>query len=145
MQTKKARIRHITPCFVCIEDADKRKEMFAWLGRIGYNSYDWYWGEYIRIIRCWTSPKGISKAVGYPCKQVRKTDIDCGTDIELFKALAAMNNNNDLEQWFTDGENWVLCTDPQMSKSVIPNYDAYRKATAEEILKHSKALFSRQH
>lgn len=42
-------------------------------------------------------------------------------------------------------ETWVLCTDPQMSKSVIPNYDAYRKATAEEILKHSKALFSRQH
>lgn len=104
MQTKKARIRHTTPCFVCIEDADKRKELFAWLGRIGYDSHDWYWGEYIRIIRCWTNPKGISKAVGYPCKQVRKTDIDCGTDIELFKALAAMNNNNDMEQWFTDGK-----------------------------------------
>lgn len=125
-----------TPCFVRVEDAEKRKELIAWLNRLGYKVYDWYWGQYIRVIRCWTTPKGISKAVGYPCKQVRKTDIDCGSNIELFKALAAMNDENDREQWFTDGARWYMC----QSKKVHPDYKAlgYRKATTEEIIERYK-------
>lgn len=74
-------MKHLVPCFVCIEDAEKRKELFTWLAQLGYAKFEWYWGEYIRIIRCWTTPTGISKAVGYPIKQVRKTDIDCGRNI----------------------------------------------------------------
>lgn len=127
-----------TPCFVRVEDAVKRKELIEWIGRIGYKVYDWYWGEYIRVIRCWTSPKGISKAVGYPCKQVRKSDIDCGSDIELFMALAAMNQENDLEQWFTDGQDWRLCHDEVITKMVNPSYALYHKATVEEIIEHFK-------
>ena len=93
-------MKFTTPCFVRVEDMEKRKELIAWLNQLGYNIYDWYWGRCIRIIRCWNTPKGVNKAVGYPCKQVRKTDIDCGENIELFKALAAMNDENDMQQLF---------------------------------------------
>lgn len=129
-------MKHLVPCFVCIEDAEKRKELTTWLAQIGYAVYEWYWGEYIRIIRCWATPKGISKAVGYPCKQVRKTDIDCGRNIDLFKALAAINDENDREQWFTDGTRWYLCE----TKTAHPDYKAlcYHKATVEEIIERHK-------
>ena len=123
-------MKFITPCFVRIEDAKKREELMAWLNQLGYNIYDWYWGGCIRIIRCWTSPKGISKAVGYPCKQVRKTDIDCGNNIELFKALAAMNDTNARNQWLIDPCGaWYF--DPSDTTDL-------RKATAEEIIEHFK-------
>ncbi|MCM1250327.1 MAG: hypothetical protein NC209_04190 [Alistipes sp.] len=64
--------------------------------------------------------------------------IDCGTDVELFKALAAMNYENDREQWFTDGNDWCLCHDDIVTKMVIPSYALYHKATAAEIVEHFK-------
>lgn len=142
-----------TPCFVCVEDANKRKELIEWIGRVGYKVYDWYWGECIRVIRCWTTPKGISKAVGYPCKQVRKTDIDCGTNIELFKALAAMNDENDREQWFTDGREWWFsdfndfdgcmttaaeCEAGNVGSITYCEEYGIRKATADEVIDYFK-------
>ncbi len=70
--------------------------------------------------------------------------IDCGTNVNLFKALAAMNDENDYMQWFVDrvgGDDeydpsgdygWYLCKDTKLRCAV----DCYSKATAEEILKH---------
>lgn len=129
-------MKFTVPCFVRVEDEEKRKELITWLNKFGYKVYEWYWGQYIRVVRCWTTPKGISKAVGYPCKQVRKTDIDCGSNIELFKALAAINDENDREQWFTNGTRWYLC----QSKKVHPDYKilGYHKATVEEIIERYK-------
>lgn len=134
-----------TSCFVRVEDAEKRKNLFAWLSHIGYNINDWYWNEYIRVIRCWTTPKGINKAVGYPWKQVRKADIDCGENIEMFKALAAMNDENMLYQHvIDDGGNWGFCTqDDKQGRGIFLrrttfNIRKYRKATAEEIVAHFK-------
>lgn len=128
-------MKFTVPCFVHVEDEEKRVELFAWLEQLGYAICEWH-RDYIRIIRCWTTPTGVGRAVGYSWKQVRKTDIDCGADIELFKALAAINGENDREQWFTDGTRWYLC----QSKKVHPDYTAlgYHKATAEEILEKHK-------
>lgn len=36
--------------------------------------------------------------------------VDCGTDTDLFLAIAAMRSDNDIHQWFTDGNTWVFCT-----------------------------------
>lgn len=65
--------------------------------------------------------------------------IDCGTNVDLFKALAAMNDSNDKEQWY------VLHT-PCYPGDVVgkmlfdpfgtPNAKYVRKATAEEIIEH---------
>ena len=137
-------MKFTTPCFVRVEDAEKRDELLVWLKCIGYGSCDFLWGNCIKIIRCWTTPKGVGKAVGYPCKQVRKTDIDCGENIELFKALAAMNDENDREQWFTDtADDFCLCSSDRWSdewqKENFEKYYCYwRKATAEEIIGHFK-------
>lgn len=131
-------MKFTTPCFIRVEDAEKREELFRWLAHLGYAVCDWRWRDCIRIIRCWTTPKGTSKAVGYPCKQVRKTDIDCGTDIELFKALAAMNNENDHEQWFVvdhiGGLDEMVYADSEEALAYIQSGDGYRKATTEEII-----------
>lgn len=137
-------MKFTTPCFVRVEDAEKRDELLVWLKCIGYGSCDFLWGNCIKIIRCWTTPKGVGKAVGYPCKQVRKTDIDCGENIELFKALAAMNDENDREQWFTDtADDFCLCSSDRWSdewqKENFEKYYCYwRKATAAEIIEHFK-------
>jgi len=135
-------MKFTTPCFVRVEDAAQRKELMAWLNQLGYNIYDWDWGGCIRVIRCWTSPKGISKAVGYPCKQVRKTDIDCGNNIELFKALAAKNDENDRDQWFvvehTGSADEMVLADSEDALAYIQSGDGCRKATVEEIVEHFK-------
>ena len=145
-------MKFTTPCFVRVEDMEKRKELIAWLNQLGYNIYDWYWGRCIRIIRCWNTPKGVNKAVGYPCKQVRKTDIDCGENIELFKALAAMNDENDMQQLFICDTYanigcvmWHLCDEKKVKHYYVEWEDGetdirseFRKATVEEIIKHFK-------
>lgn len=76
--------------------------------------------------------------MGYPCKQVRKTDIDCGTDIELFKVLAAMNDENDYMQLFINKSNkyrWELCDTHRLFDAVAKERD-WRKATITEIIEH---------
>lgn len=66
--------------------------------------------------------------------------IDCGENTELFKALAAMNDENDREQWFTDGYHFELC--PTNKADMVAWHMMYRtkprKATAEEIVEYFK-------
>lgn len=75
--------------------------------------------------------------------------IDCGTNIELFRALAAMNKNNWDEQYVIDNAgNIGLCNViPDASgiqcRSIMMmglsfNIDNYRKATVEEIVEYFK-------
>lgn len=70
--------------------------------------------------------------------------IDCGENIELFKALAAMNDENDYMQWYVNEitDRWSLCIgmDHVEDDPIIPKWEglARHKATAEEIIKHFK-------
>ena len=77
-----------------------------------------------------TTPQGNSFYVA------SRKAIDCGENIELFKALAAMNDENDLEQWFVSnkGSEWAIC------KKTLNVYSGVlcRKATAEEIVEYFK-------
>lgn len=135
-------MKFTTPCFVRVEDAEKRDELLVWLKCIGYGSCDFLWGNCIKIIRCWTTPKGVGKAVGYPCKQVRKTDIDCGENIELFKALAAMNDENDREQWFIDESgHFEKCSvkEANIVGWIMLYGKTPRKATVAEIIEYFKS------
>ena len=90
---------------------------------------------------------------------VRKFEKDfynCGSNIELFKALAAMNDENDWEQWFVKdcgcyGLGWVLCRTERIYNHFGDEFDCigranwawedfrkYRRATTEEIIEHFK-------
>jgi hypothetical protein len=69
-----------------------------------------------------------------------KFRIDCGTNEELFLALAALSDDDDYMQWFTDGEKWYQ--NRQNDIEVI-RYGAgspinFHKATVEEIIEHFK-------
>lgn len=69
-----------------------------------------------------------------------KNYIDCKTNIELFKSLAALNKANDYMQWFTDSDNdiWVLCTKQSWDSYIesFPPYKTLHKASKDELIEH---------
>lgn len=127
-----------TPCFVRVENPEKRKELIEWLEGIGYKL------EYLRNdgVIVLTSENRVY-VYGEAVHEIIKSDydaIDCGENTELFKALAAMNDENDREQWFTDGYHFELC--PTNKADMVAWHMMYRtkprKATAEEIVEYFK-------
>lgn len=57
--------------------------------------------------------------------------LDCGTNEELFLALAALRDDSDYIQWFTDGKLW------EKSNNDLPSHYMQlegHKATVEEII-----------
>ena len=80
-------------------------------------------------------------------KQAFNNCIDCGTNEELFLALAALRDDTDYMQWFIcdDNESMFKVDKSDMSISkFIPEYmdgwdvSGARKATVEEIIEHFK-------
>ena len=77
---------------------------------------------------------------------------DCGDNIELFKALVAMNDENDMQQLFICDTYadigcvmWHLCENKKFKHYYVEWEDGetdirseFRKATVEEIIKHFK-------
>ena len=64
--------------------------------------------------------------------------IDCGTNEELFLAIAALRDDTDNMQWFTDGNGyWQLCIGsfkfPSLAKEKLHN------ATVPELIEHFKS------
>lgn len=132
-----------TPCFVCVEDADVRNELIRWAASIGYIALDIPKEEiYGRNVICDGQCVG---AVQDPAAfHYNDPYIDCGTNVELFKALAAMNDENDREQWFMDtADDFCVCSsdhweDEWCKENFQTYYCHWRKATAEEIIEHFK-------
>lgn len=94
-------MKFTTPCFVRIKSTDQREKLITWLEHIGYDCSTArtdveYYGK--------TEPV-FMVVNGGDCRIQHNRPMlieehDCGTDIELFKALAAMNDDNCREQWF---------------------------------------------
>lgn len=73
----------------------------------------------------------------------KKGRIDCGTNEELFLAIAALRDDTDKNQWFTDGNKWILCPEIKFSiywvyNDVDVNIDTVHKATVNELIEHFK-------
>ena len=77
--------------------------------------------------------------------------IDCGENIGLFLALAALRDDTDVNQWFVmDVEeymdinqgDWFIATDRNKGKHIGTQIDPMycHKATVEEIIEHSKII-----
>ena len=69
--------------------------------------------------------------------------IDCGTNEELFLAIAALRDDTDKNQWFTDGDKWILCPEIKFStywvyNDIDVNIDTVHKATVNELIEHFK-------
>ena len=71
-----------------------------------------------------------------------KNNIDCGTNEELFLALAALRDDTDKNQWFVNTKNdWYLCKDNKFCKEtadwlLVISADNWHKATVGEIIEH---------
>lgn len=77
--------------------------------------------------------------------------IDCGTNEDLFLALAALRDDTDKNQWFASNyfdkhgnpDEWRFCTEDDYKDffgdcPYIRNYDDYHKATVSEIIEYFK-------
>jgi hypothetical protein len=68
---------------------------------------------------------------GHPLK--KRGSVDCGTNEELFLAIAALRDDTDKYQWFTDGDLWFKCGD-----EVCNEGRKIHKATVNELIEHFK-------
>jgi hypothetical protein len=68
--------------------------------------------------------------------------IDCGTNEELFLALAALRDDTDKNQWFTDGDLWFKCGDEVCNETIEYYLNEYgrkiHKATVDELIEYFK-------
>lgn len=66
--------------------------------------------------------------------------INCGKNIDLFFALAALQDDSDYMQWFTNDEEWELCEHNKWLECWQPEfhkiYNKWRKATPAELIEH---------
>ena len=118
-----------TPCFVRVENPEKRKELIEWLKGIGYTHFPFIRDSCLIATdsdgRIWLTDAN------------RDGAYDCQTDTDLFKALAAMNYENYREQWFVEEGRMFKCTSDKINNYPY-NWPNTRKATAEEIVEYFK-------
>lgn len=128
-----------TPCFVRVENPEKRKELIKWLKGIGYRILFSARHSLIESeLRYISAHKQGYVMADSPlsCDEWIES-IDCGENIELFKALAAMNDENDREQWFVEEGRMFKCTSDKIN-GYSYHWPTTRKATAEEIVEYFK-------
>ena len=67
--------------------------------------------------------------------------IYCGTNEELFLAIAALRDDSDKFQYFTNGVFWIKCSQLELKHELDNNYEEFcvadfHKATAQELIEH---------
>ncbi len=79
--------------------------------------------------------------VPYPPEQCNGY-IHCGTNEALFLAIAALRDDTDKNQWFTDGNLWFKCGDEMCDETIKYYLNRYNreihKASVEELIEHFK-------
>ena len=126
-----------TPCFI----RKNTQELRRGLEELGYshgkpkyyadddNKYDFIMchnGKFFLL-----SQKNHVIRNGHPLK--KRGSVDCGTNEELFLAIAALRDDTDKYQWFTDGDLWFKCGD-----EVCNEGRKIHKATVDELIEHFK-------
>lgn len=159
-----------TPCFVRVEDPAEREKLIEWLEEIGYHvcsccKYDGW-----NTLDCGPVDRGDvtfevhgvpdnDEESGYNVELFKYENshkehpaYDCGDNIDCFRALAAMNDENDREQWFVvlkrvkvidieyNDEFWIYDAGKMFFNDVDQclSKEFFRKATADEIVKYFK-------
>lgn len=72
--------------------------------------------------------------------------VDCGTNEELFLAIAALRDDSDIDQWFVSNckgykEECFFCEENKIENTILCydlTFTDYHKATVEELIEHFK-------
>lgn len=139
-----------TPCFIRKNTETLRKK----LEEVGYLNNSPEWTNNCSIIWAYQYPmKGfdtpvyvIADSFDIPFDKhsaLCGKFVDCGTNEELFLAIAALRDDTDKYQWFTDGDLWILCPEIKFStywvyNDIDVNTDTIHKATVNELIEHFK-------
>lgn len=139
-----------TPCFI----RKNTQELRRGLKELGYFNNSPQWTNNCSIIWAYQYPmKGfdtpnyvIADSFDIPFNKhsaLCGKFIDCGANEELFLAIAALRDDTDKNQWFTDGDKWILCPEIKFSTywvyyHIDVNTDTVHKATVNELIEHFK-------
>lgn len=128
-----------TQCFICKNTTSIRNR----LKELGY-----YCSPYLGWHNLFTCVFGINSVYSlddYGKNGLKGIDglIDCGANEELFLAIAALRDDTDKYQWFTDGDKWIMCPAIKFSSywvynDIDVNIDTVHKATVDELIEHFK-------
>lgn len=129
-----------TPCFIRKNTANIRNR----LKELGY-----YCNPYLGWHNLYTSIFGVTSVCSMDDDDINALSeeidslIDCGTNEELFLAIASLRDDTDKFQWFTDGDKWIMCPEIKFStywayNDIDVNTDTIHKATVEELIEHFK-------
>lgn len=126
-----------TPCFIHKNTANIRNR----LKELGY-----YCNPYLGWHNLFTCVFGVNSVYSlddYDTNGLKEIDglIDCGTNEDLFLAIAALRDDTDKNQWFTDGDLWFKCGDETVEYHLNHLNECGRKihkATVDELIEHFK-------
>lgn len=124
-----------TPCFIRKNTPELRKK----LERLGYKLNNGKWmGKYLATFRIKETKEW--RYVASPEWDLQNNpdidvSIDCGTNEDLFLAIAALRNDTDDYQWFVDATNFWF---KRPALSLFPIAVPPHKATIEEIIQRFK-------
>jgi hypothetical protein len=137
MKTKKG---FTTPCYMVVKDENHANRLIIALKNIGDRKIFEKQENVPYPCVC-----GVSTGIISVC-ELNELDsagfIKCEDNEDLFLALAALRNDSDIHQWFTDGEKWVisdvhsLLELKEYFQLIKFDYSKTHKATAEELIKH---------
>lgn len=135
-----------TPCFIKKNTPELREK----LEKLGYSPAQNGYGEWfipmneLSYLETFPMSKSYMGRAGFWSTSV----IDCGTNEGMFLALAALRDDTDKDQWFTDGTDWAIWRKEGSFRGepitgfefhYLPSsidYDSYHKATVKEIIEH---------
>lgn len=126
-----------TPCFIRKNTANIRNR----LKELGY-----YCNPYLGWNNLYTSIFGPTSIYSLDDDDINGLKeiydfIDCGTNEELFLAIAALRDGTDkYMQWFTDGNHWYQnkISDREVERFGAGDPISYHKATVNELIEHFK-------
>lgn len=121
-----------TPCFI-------RKSPYKLMDRLNELGYRLFGCELNEDLCIFTEPEYRLYSVEFfsNIPHPDETDsIDCGTNEDLFLAIAALRDDTDKFQWFISPEGiWVYNKD---NDSILEVSLKWRKATVDELIEHFK-------
>lgn len=131
------------PCFIRKNTPELRRKLEDLEIGIHYTQ-EKYKEDNTGYIFCNRGTYSIYGPIGYT--EELENAIDCGENETLFLAIAALRDDSDYMQWFTDGEQWILWDLPEFDGvDSCLTFGMYRedeipphKALVEELIEHFK-------